>query len=617
VKINPRVLYLSIIYTVLLFMASNIVVADALEAEKLTKVASNAASDYPVWSPDGREILFSRENGLYKVFSDGTGEKKLTSTNGKNFTSSYAWSPDGSKISYIENRYDDAAGPRSDLWIMNADGTGKKQLLDTVWYRYHYIYTWFPTGSKILYAEIYEEIGGSYWEMKSDGSNKHNLGNMGIANSIAMSPDTSKIAVCAHGPADIDYYIDIGKVGKDLISFRPGLIAHQTQSKQSQIWSPDGSKIVYYAGKGESYEDEKSEVYTIKADGTGKTQLTSDSAKDNYPMFSPDGKKIIYVSNRAGSEDIWIMDADGKNKVQLTSGSAKDSFPVWSPDGKKIAFWSDRGGERGIYTLDLENGNSPVANFSAPSSSGNAPLKVQFTDKSTGIPTSWKWSFGDGKTSTAKNPAYTYSKAGNYTVSLTVKSAAGTSTKTIKNHIIVKTPAQKPIAAFSATPTSGKVPLTVAFTDTSTGTPTKWKWSFGDGTTSVQQNPKHKYSKAGNYTVALTAANAVGSSTVTKTNYIVVVSKPAAAFSAYPTSGKSPLTVAFTDKSSGNPTTYKWSFGDGTVSREKNPKYQYLQEGNYKVTLTVSNAAGSSTVTKTNYITVTTNTRPGIYAESK
>ncbi|MDW5549086.1 PKD domain-containing protein [Methanosarcina sp.] len=530
-KINPRVLYLSIIYTVLLFIASNIVVADALEAEKLTKVASNAASDYPVWSPDGREILFSRENGLYKVFSDGTGEKKLTSTNGKNFTSSYAWSPDGSKISYIENRYDDAAGPRSDLWIMNADGTGKKQLLDTVWYRYHYIYTWFPTGSKILYAEIYEEIGGSYWEMNSDGSNKHNLGNMGIANSIAMSPDTSKIAVCAHGPADIDYYIDIGKVGKDLTSFRPGLITHQTQSRQSQIWSPDGSKIVYYAGKGESYEDEKSEVYTIKADGTGKTQLTSDSAKDNYPMFSPDGKKIIYVSNRAGSEDIWIMDADGKNKVQLTSGSAKDSFPVWSPDGKKIAFWSDRGGERGIYTLDLENGDSPVANFSAPSSSGNAPLKIQFTDKSTGIPTSWKWSFGDGKTSTAKNPAYTYSKAGNYTVSLTVKSAAGTSTKTIKNYIIVKTPAQKPIAAFSATPTSGKAPLTVAFTDTSTGTPTKWKWNFGDG----------------------------------------------------------------------------------TISREKNPKHQYLQEGKYKITFTVSNAAGSSTITKTNYIIVTTNTRPGIF----
>jgi len=57
----------------------------------------------------------------------------------------------------------------------------------------------------------------------------------------------------------------------------------------------------------------------------------------------------------------------------------------------------------------------------------------------------------------------------------------------------------------------------------------------------------------------------------------------------------------------------KWDFGDGAYSTTKNPKHQYLQEGNYKVTLTVSNAAGSSTITKTNYIIVTTNTRPGIF----
>lgn len=101
-----------------------------------------------------------------------------------------------------------------------------------------------------------------------------------------MSPDASKITIYAHGPADIDYYIDNGKIGKDLTRFRPGLIAHQTQSWQSQIWSPDGSKIVYYAGKDESYsEDENSEIYTIKTDGTGKTQLTSDSANDNSPIF--------------------------------------------------------------------------------------------------------------------------------------------------------------------------------------------------------------------------------------------------------------------------------------------------------------------------------------------
>jgi beta propeller repeat protein len=92
---------------------------------------------------------------------------------------------------------------------------------------------------------------------------------------------------------------------------------------------------------------------------------------------------------------------------------------------------------------------------------------------------------------------------------------------------------------------------------------------------------------------------------------------PVANFSASPTSGKAPLKVVFTDKSTGSPTSWRWSFGDGVSSTEKNPKHEYSREGKYKVTLTVTNAAGSSTVSKTNYIKVTTNTRPGIYSENK
>ncbi len=184
-----------------------------------------------------------------------------------------------------------------------------------------------------------------------------------------------------------------------------------------------------------------------------------------------------------------------------------------------------------------------------------------------------------------------------------------------KYYIIILT--VSPVAAFSGASTSGKVPLTVAFTDKSTGTPTKWKWTFGDGTISTVKNPTHKYSKAGSYTVALTATNSAGSNTVTKTDYIKVVTKPVASFSAKPTSGKAPLMVAFNDTSTGIPTSWKWTFGDGKTSTEQNPKHQYLQEGNYKVTLTVTNAAGSSTATKTNYIKVTINTRVYILKTNK
>jgi len=81
---------------------------------------------------------------------------------------------------------------------------------------------------------------------------------------------------------------------------------------------------------------------------------------------------------------------------------------------------------------------SPVAAFSASPFSGKAPLKVQFIDKSTGSPTSWKWNFGDGTSSTIKNPAHKYSQAGKYTVTLATKNVAGSNTKIKSGYITVK-----------------------------------------------------------------------------------------------------------------------------------------------------------------------------------
>jgi hypothetical protein len=79
-----------------------------------------------------------------------------------------------------------------------------------------------------------------------------------------------------------------------------------------------------------------------------------------------------------------------------------------------------------------------------------------------------------------------------------------------------------PVAAFSATPTSGTAPLAVQFTDSSTGAPTSWAWDFGDGSTATTASPAHTYTTAGSYTVSLTATNAAGSNTVIKTGLITV-----------------------------------------------------------------------------------------------
>ena len=155
----------------------------------------------------------------------------------------------------------------------------------------------------------------------------------------------------------------------------------------------------------------------------------------------------------------------------------------------------------------------PVANFSSNVSEGYAPLTVQFTDLSKNA-TGYSWDFGDKTNSTSKNPIHKYSAKGNYTVSLTVTNVAGSNT-TIKTNYIKVIAVTKPVANFTSNVTSGTAPLTVSFTDMSTNTPTSWNWSFGDGTYSTVKNPVHTYSTAGNYTVAFTAINTAGSSTVT------------------------------------------------------------------------------------------------------
>jgi PKD repeat protein/C1A family cysteine protease len=248
----------------------------------------------------------------------------------------------------------------------------------------------------------------------------------------------------------------------------------------------------------------------------------------------------------------------------------------------------------------------PVAAFSANPLSGAAPLTVAFTDQSTGGPTSWAWTFGDGGISTEQNPSHIYPAVGTYTVKLTVTNSAGSDDELKTNFITVIEAAVSPTAEFTADVTKGDAPLTVEFTDLSMNNPTSWSWDFGDDGTSDTQNSSHTYSDAGIYTVSLTVTNAGGSDTETKTDYITVTTDdgtaPVADFTADPSSGKKPLKVKFTDLSTNNPTSWFWEFGDGKTSIEQNPGHTYPKKGTYTVDLTVSNGYGSDSANTTIWV---------------
>ncbi len=157
------------------------------------------------------------------------------------------------------------------------------------------------------------------------------------------------------------------------------------------------------------------------------------------------------------------------------------------------------------------------------------------------------------------------------------------------------------MAAFGISQQSGPAPFSVRFLDYSTGAAT-WSWDFGDGTTTVEREPRHTYALPGRYTVSLTVANNAGAAhTATKYDYIVATGPaptpteaPVADFTMNSTDGPAPLAVRFTDASTGTPYHWWWQFGDGTSSTEQNPVHIYERSGSYGVNLTIWTATGSA-----------------------
>ncbi|MGV3541518.1 MAG: PKD domain-containing protein [Rufibacter sp.] len=222
--------------------------------------------------------------------------------------------------------------------------------------------------------------------------------------------------------------------------------------------------------------------------------------------------------------------------------------------------------------------------------------EAQFTDKSTiesGTMT-YLWDFGDGTTSTTKNPKHKYSEAKVYKVKLTVTSDKGCFTTKEADYVVS---GAEPEAKFTAANFCQQEK--VKFTDASTlsfGTIKKWEWDFGDGTTSTEQSPEHHYATVGTKTVKLTVySGGVCFHSVTQT--ITIVPSPKAAF----TTSNVCLDekAVFTQTSSivgGSLASYTWDFGDGTqpvtYSNGQVPPYQYKAPGTYTVSLTVKATNG-------------------------
>lgn len=241
----------------------------------------------------------------------------------------------------------------------------------------------------------------------------------------------------------------------------------------------------------------------------------------------------------------------------------------------------------------------PVADFVAQPSYGKMPLQVTFLDTSLNDPTAWLWSFGDGNISVLKSPTHVYGLPGEYDVSLRVTNSLGNDTKSVVGAVTVT---EVPLYAYFTSPIrTGFEPLMVSFVDksySSANTIASWEWDFGDGSeVSRAPNPAHEYVEPGTYPVSLTVTDSRGNvASTSKVGYVTVKPrKPVALFHVNHTSGTAPLTVSFTDDSTGNPDTWIWYFGDGAMQFIRNPTHVYTTPGKYRVRLVVRRSSTRDT----------------------
>ena len=331
-----------------------------LETEPAAAPTSGFVS---VAAASGRIAFTSKRDGdneIYVMNADGSGVLQLTDNDSSD--QGAAWSPDGRRIAFESHREGDW-----DIYVMNEDGSEQTRLSDDVGSDGDPV--WSPDGLLIAFVSLYRENSGNPRRhqlrvMNADGTeqnawvsrHKDELGNP------TWSPDGRRIAFEINDSGDNP---EIAVVGAG-----PVHILTDLPEAERPDWSPDGLRIVFHAVDelDRFSTPEHTNIYLIDPEGkeagrdvswhrnVGLVDLTDRSASDWDPKWSPDGRRIVFSSNRDGDSEIYVMNADGSGIAQLTDNTASDFDPIWSSDGKHIAFLSGRDSEPGgeIYIMNAD-----------------------------------------------------------------------------------------------------------------------------------------------------------------------------------------------------------------------------------------------------------------------
>jgi Tol biopolymer transport system component/C-terminal processing protease CtpA/Prc len=325
------------------------------------QVTFHSAADLAVdWSPDGKRILFAstrdgEPNGmdLYEVDVAGGTPRRVTRDGAREGS----YSPDGTQVVYVRGFntvwQDDYKGSANyDLYVTDLAGGAPRRLTKTEGNELNP--SWSADGKTIYFlaetkgAWNFSSVPAAGGETKALTTWKDN------ARRCCAGWDRKTLAFEKEGRL---YTIDATSATPTPVEIAVSVRTDDrnsgvetrtlTQGGEHVAISPDGANAAVSV---------RGDIWVMPAAGGEATRLTTGPAKDEWPRWSPDGKKIAYVSDARGSSDVWLIDLATKESKPLTTNAALDSFHSWAPDGKRLVFTSDRTGNKDLFLLDLESG---------------------------------------------------------------------------------------------------------------------------------------------------------------------------------------------------------------------------------------------------------------------
>ena len=276
----------------------------------------------------GQRILFtSRRNGNYDVYRtdpQGSPPVRITSFKGDESSAAYSW--DNKRIAMVRFRMGSDSIKRSDIYLMNADGSNKRWVRSLPSTFGIGLPSWSPDGTRLVVVVVFADGGGPFIATMdvATGNMAFFLCENQLLEGYYPSYHPNGQSIVYVGPTFAS--IDRCQVGGGGDGTR---IVQSTAPRLGRVnFSPDGKKIVYNEAVGSNYN---SEIFVKDLTNGSVKRLTNSSAFEGYPAWSSDGSRIVFVSKRSGQLQLWTMNSTtGGGLTRITHTQTEEFDPAWS-----------------------------------------------------------------------------------------------------------------------------------------------------------------------------------------------------------------------------------------------------------------------------------------------